>query len=306
MQVSIAYMAVLLIWSTTPLGIVWSSESIPPSLAVMLRMTLAVVLGCLIIFIRKIDLPMHKQALRLYAFSAIGIFGGMSFTYLSAQYIPSGVISLVFGLSPAFSALLTSKILNEPELSMTRKLAILLSFIGLGIVCANNVSFSSDSIYGYVFVLIAVILFSLSGVLVKSITLVIHPMATTVGALVFSLPLFILNWFLLDGSMNISEWELKSLLATVYLGVFGSLIGFFAYFFVLQKLTASTVALITLVTPVIAITLGSIFNNEKIHVQLIIGALLIILGLAVYYWGENFIKKHQEKWLFNKKNIKNP
>ena len=42
MQVSIAYLVVLLIWSTTPLGIVWSSESINPTMAVLLRMLIAV------------------------------------------------------------------------------------------------------------------------------------------------------------------------------------------------------------------------------------------------------------------------
>ena len=79
--------------------------------------------------------------------------------------------------------------------------------------------------------MIAVFLFSLSGVLVKSVSLAIHPMATTVGALTVSLPLFIMSWLLLDGSIDISTWESRSIWATIYLGVFGSLIGFFAYFF---------------------------------------------------------------------------
>ncbi len=102
MQVSVAYMAVLLIWSTTPLGIVWSSESINPTMAVLLRMLIAVILGSMIIFIRNIELPWHKQAIRLYAFSALGIFGGMSFSYLAAGYLSSGILSLIFGLAPVF------------------------------------------------------------------------------------------------------------------------------------------------------------------------------------------------------------
>lgn len=291
MQVSVAYIAVLLIWSTTPLGIVWSSESINPTMAVLLRMLIAVVLGAMIIIIRKIELPWHKQAVRLYAFSALGIFGGMSFSYLAAGYLSSGILSLVFGLAPAFSAILARRILAEPKISTMKKLSMLLSFIGLGFVCADNFSLSGDSIYGFGFVLIAVFLFSLSGVLVKSVSLAIHPMATTVGALSMSLPLFIANWLLLDGSIDISQWQLRSIWATVYLGVFGSLIGFFAYFFVLQRLTASTVALITLITPVIALTLGAVLNDEVIHRQLVFGALLVILGLAIYHWGEVILRK---------------
>jgi len=295
MQVSVAYLAVLLIWSTTPLGIIWSSESINPTMAVLLRMVIAVVLGGMIIFIRNIDLPWHKQAIRLYSYSALGIFGGMSFSYLAAGYLSSGILSLTFGLAPVFSAILARRILAEPKISTLRKLSMLLSFVGLGVVCADNFSLSGDSIYGLVYVLIAVFLFSLSGVLVKSISLAIHPMATTVGALTLALPLFILNWLLLDGNLDISEWQSRSIWATIYLGVFGSLIGFFAYFFVLQRLTASTVALITLVTPIIALTLGAVLNNEIINSKLVFGALLVILGLAIYHWGDAISSKYKQK-----------
>lgn len=291
MNIPVAYLSVLLIWSTTPLGIVWSSETINPTMAVLLRMLIAVLLGSLIIVIRKIDLPWHKKAIRLYSFSALGIFGGMSFSYLAAEYISSGVLSLAFGLAPAFSALLARRILAEPKISTVRKLAMFLSFIGLALVCSDNFSLKGDSIYGLVFILTAVFLFSLSGVLVKSISLAIHPLSTTVGALIVSLPLFTINWLLLDGSIDINSWQLKSIWATLYLGVFGSLIGFFAYFFVLQKLTASTVALITLITPVIALSLGAVFNDEVITDKILLGAFLVIFGLATYNWGELLINK---------------
>ncbi|MEY8214144.1 MAG: DMT family transporter [Colwellia sp.] len=291
MQVPVAYLAVLLIWSTTPLGIIWSSESINPTMAVLLRMLIAVVLGSAIIFFRKIELPWNMQAIRLYSYSALGIFGGMSFSYLAAEYLTSGVLSLVFGLAPMFSAILARRILAEPKTSLLKKIAMLLSFAGLAFVCADNLSLDGDSIYGLAYILIAVFLFSLSGVLVKSISLAIHPMATTVGSLLLALPLFLINWLLLDGSLDISQWQLRSIWATIYLGVFGSLIGFFAYFFILQRLTASTVALITLITPIIALTLGANLNNEIINSKLIFGALLVILGLSIYYWGENVCKK---------------
>ncbi|PHR84817.1 MAG: EamA family transporter [Colwellia sp.] len=295
MQVPVAYLAVLLIWSTTPLGIVWSSETINPTMAVLLRMLIAVVLGSLIIFITGIELPWHKKAIRLYSFSALGIFGGMAFTYLAAGYLSSGVLSLSFGLAPVFSAILARRILAEPKISTLRKLSMLLSFIGLALVCADNFSLKGDSIYGLLFILTAVFLFSLSGVLVKSISLAIHPLSTTVGALIISLPLFIANWLLLDGSVDMSHWELRSIWATIYLGIFGSLIGFFAYFFVLQRLTASTVTLITLITPIIALSLGAVFNNEVISNKILLGAFLVILGLTIYHWGELLMNKLQIK-----------
>jgi len=296
MSVPIAYFAVLLIWSTTPLGIVWSSESINPSMAVLLRMLIALVLGTLVIKARAITLPWDKKALKLYSFSAIGIFGGMLFSYMAAGYLSSGILSLVFGLSPVISAILARKILAEPKISSIKKLSMLLSLAGLAIVCSDNFTLENDAIYGLIFVFLAVFFFSLSGVLVKSVSLVIHPLATTVGALSVATPLFFFSWLILDGSLPVEQWQAKSIFSTLYLGVFGSLIGFYAYFTVLQKLTASTVTLITLITPVIALMLGASLNGELISNTLLIGAFMVLLGLSIYHWGEMlsnkvFIKK---------------
>ncbi|HCM47010.1 MAG TPA: EamA family transporter [Colwellia sp.] len=285
MSVSIAYLAVLIIWSTTPLGIVWSSESINPSLAVLLRMLVALLLGALVIKVRNINIPWHKQALTLYTYSALGIFGGMLCSYLASTYLSSGIISLVFGLSPVISALLAKKILAEPNISRIRKISMAISLVGLAIVCSDNFNLADDNIYGVIFILLAVFFFSLSGVLVKSVSLAIHPLATTVGALTVATPLFLMSWLLLDGSLPIDTWQAKSLWATLYLGIFGSLIGFYAYFTVLQKLSASNVTLITLITPVVALTLGAVLNGEVINNKLIIGAFMVLLGLSIYHFG---------------------
>lgn len=285
MSVSIAYLAVLLIWATTPLGIVWSSESINPSLAVLLRMLIALILGVLVIKLRKIHIPWHKQALTLYTYSALGIFGGMLCSYLAATYLSSGIISLVFGLSPVISAVLAKKILAEPNITGIRKVSMAISLSGLAVVCSDNFNLADDGIYGVIFILLAVFFFSLSAVLVKSVSLAIHPLATTVGALSVATPLFLLSWLLLDGTLPVDTWQAKSIWATLYLGVFGSLIGFYAYFTVLQKLSASSVTLITLITPVIALTLGSVLNGEVINDKLLLGAFMVLLGLTIYHFG---------------------
>ena len=291
MSVPAAYLAVILIWSTTPLGIIWSSESVSPTLAVLLRMFIATVLGYFIIRVRNIHLPWHKKSLRLYSFSALGIFGGMLFSYMAAITLSSGLMSLIFGLSPIFSGVLAQKFLAEPKLSIIRKLSMLISLTGLAIVCSGSISINSNSQMGLMYILIAVFLFSCSGILVKSIKLTINPVATTVGSLIVSLPLFFLTWMLMDGTLPIHQWQAKSLWSILYLGVFASLLGFVAYFYVLQKLSATTVALITMMTPVLAMTLGSYLNNEIISLDLILGAFLVMVGLTIYHWGDRIFVK---------------
>jgi drug/metabolite transporter (DMT)-like permease len=224
------YLLVVLIWSTTPLGIVWSSETVHPTMAVLLRMLIAVVLGAIVIVYKKIEVPTHKTALKLYSYSALGIFGGMSSAYMAAQYLPSGIMSLIFGLAPLISGLIARKILDEPRFSGLRKIALTIAFFGLAVVCSDTLIVAKDNWLGLIYILAAVIFFSLSGVLVKSVKLDINPLSTTIGALTLTLPGFIAVWLIFDGSLSVEQWQPRAVYSILYLGVFGSLIGFVGYY----------------------------------------------------------------------------
>ncbi|WP_428636723.1 DMT family transporter [Shewanella sp.] len=293
--VPVSFMAVVLIWSTTPLGIVWSSETVHPTMAVLLRMVIALLIGGLIILFSNIRLPWNRTAFKLYAFSAIGIVGGMLLSYFAARYLASGTMSLLFGLSPLISGLLAQRLLGEPKFGVMRIVALVLAFFGLGIVCSAKLALGSEAWVGLVLVLCAVFLFSLSGVLIKTVELAIHPIASTVGALIFSTPLFALAWLLFDASLPIDTWWVRSIAAIFYLGIFGSLIGFIGYFYILQHLNASTVALVTLITPVFAMTLGALVNQEHISQTLMIGAGFVLAGLGLYQWGDKLLARRRAK-----------
>ena len=291
MSVILAYIVVVLIWSTTPLGIVWSSDSVSPSLAVLARMVIGTCFALSFLVIKRISLPMHKQAWLLYGYSGIGIFGGMMFSYLAAQSLPSGMMSLIFGMAPILSGLLAQKILHEAKFGRYRKWALLIALSGLALSCSDTLTSGHMSLKSLFYISMGVFFFSLSGVMIKSLTVSIHPLANTTGALLFSLPLFFICWWLMDGELNIDQWSLRASLSILYLGVFASFIGFVAYFYILQKLTASTVALVTMMTPVLALILGNLLNDEKIGPSLIAGAVLIIGGLALYQ--SSMAKKEQ-------------
>ncbi len=286
MPVQASYLFVILVWSTTPLGIVWSSTSLPPTLSVFLRMLIALILGAFVVAFSGVRVPWHKKACTLYLYSALGVLGGMLLSYLAAQTVPSGVISLMFGLSPILSGLLAQRLLGEARFSKMKMSALMLALVGLYLICSTQIEQLDLAPLGLLYVFLAVCCFSLSGVMIKRVELAIHPMATTFGALVFVTPMFALAWWLIDGSLGIEGWQARSVWATVYLGVFGSLLGFLAYFHVLQKLPPTTVALTTLITPGFALTLGAWLNHEALTASLIVGAAIIILSLALFQFGD--------------------
>lgn len=294
---AISFLIVVLVWSTTPLAIYWSSLTMHPMLAVSLRMSIALPVGIMLLWLLKIQFSWQRENLKLYCYSGIGLYGGMGFSYLSAVHIPTGLMSLIFGLAPIFSGFFAHKILNEHKFTRIKWLALGVSLIGLSSISNDNLLLSDHAWQGLVYILIAVLFFSISGVYVKKLTVTIHPLATTVGAIGFALPLYIITWLILDGHFEPTQWSQVSILSSLYLAFFGSLISFVCYYSILQKLTVASVSLVTLMTPVIALFLGNYLNNEAITPNMLLGSIAILSGLILYIWGDIWFRAYFEKRL---------
>ena len=100
MSVPAAYLGVILIWSTTPLGIQWSAQGASFSFAVMARMLIGLAICLLLLRVTRTVFPFTPAARQLYAISGLSLFVSMLLTYWGALHIPSGLISVIFGLSP--------------------------------------------------------------------------------------------------------------------------------------------------------------------------------------------------------------
>jgi len=108
-------------------------------------------------------------------------------------------------------------------------------------------------------------------------------MAITSGALMIVAPLFLLSWALFDGTLPLSVAP-RAGWSIIYLGVFGSVLGFNFYFYVIKRMEAGQIALITLITPVSALLLGQFLNGEKIQNGVWLGAACILCGLLSHQW----------------------
>ena len=284
MSVQAAYLGIILIWSTTPLAIQWSTQGTGFALAVFARMAIGVVVAALLVLIWRIRFPLHARARRAYLVGGLGLFGAMALTYWGARYVHSGLISVLFGLSPLMAAVLAAIFLGERALTPPRVAGMLLGALGLATIFIHGDSLGGEpALAGLAALLAAVFIYSGSLVWLKRIGDDSPPLATTVGTLTVSLPLFGLVWWFTDGQLP-AMVPPRSGAAIVYLGVFGSVIGFALYYYVIKHLETAKVALITLVTPVIALLLGHWLNGEEIGLRLWLGTALILLGLSVHQW----------------------
>ncbi|MDX1804223.1 MAG: DMT family transporter [Alcanivorax sp.] len=291
-----AYLVVIAVWATTPLGIKWSGEALAPMAAAGLRMAIAAVLGLVWLAVRKQSLPLHGRARLSYLAALPGIFGAMGCSYMGAAYLPSGLISVIFGLAPLLSGLMIQVLPGTTRLNGWHWGACLLGLAGLALVFDDSLVHLVDAGdpgargIGLLWVLAAVSLFAASGIAVQRVAAGLQPMQQTVGGLLLSLPCYGLAMVVSGQGLHFSG-DMRGLAAIVYLALFGSLLGFYCYFQILARLPAATVALVTLMTPVLALSLGSLLNGERLGATVLAGAALIVLALGLFLFGDRRVRR---------------
>lgn len=282
--VSAAYLGVVLIWATTPLAIKWSAEGAGPLFAVASRMVLGVLVCLALLALLRQPLRWHRAARLTYLAGGLGLWGAMTSVYWAARLIPSGLISVLFGLTPVVTGVLAALWLGERLLTPARLLGLGLGIAGLGIIFGLSLGAGTQGAWGLAAVLLSVHIHAASAVWVKRVGAGLGALEVTTGSLLVAVPLFTLGWLLLDGTWP-RDVPAQATWAIVYLGVFGSALGFILYFHVLARMAASRVALITLLTPVLALLIGMLANGEAIGIREIAGTGVILAGLAIYQWG---------------------
>jgi len=283
-SVPAAYLGVILIWSTTPLAIKWSSEGPGYLFGVSSRMVIGVVLCMLLMLVLRVRLPWHKDALLTYVAAGTGVFGAMTCVYWGSQYIPSGMVSVLFGLTPIATGAFAALWISESSFTPAKIVGMIAGIAGLTFIFGTGIELGPDAVFGILAVLASVVIHSWSAVWVKRIGAQIPAMATTTGALLFAVPFYIAMWLIFDDGWP-AQAPAHTVASIVYLGIFGSAVGFMLYYYALKHIEAGRMALVTLVTPVIALIIGMWLNNETIHNNVIIGTALILSGLLFYEWG---------------------
>jgi drug/metabolite transporter (DMT)-like permease len=290
LSVPVAYIGIILIWSTTPLAIQWSSNEVGFLFGITSRMILGVLGGLLVVGLFNIRLPWHKAARATYLAAGLGMFFAMTSVYWSAQFIPSGWMSVIFGLAPIITGVMATFWLAEQALTTSRVIGMLLGLAGLAIMLLGSQQLGQHAVYGIAGMVFSVTAYSASAIVVKRIAADIPALATTIGALSVTVPLLLLVYISTGASLP-AMVPPRAAIAIIYLGLVGSVLGFAMYYYVLRQVAATRVALITLITPVVALVLGHVLNGEALQTEALTGCATILSGLVLFEFGQKAGKR---------------
>ena len=283
MAVRLTYLLVILIWTTTPLAIKLGGDTLDPMAGLSLRIAIAFLVGSAICTIAGIAVLNIKRNGILYFVGSLGLFPNMALVYFSAEYISSGLIALMFGLLPFFTAILSKPILGKSSLLPRKVFAIILALAGLLFIFYDDAIMKDKAYIGLLLMLGSNLIFSVCTLWMKKINKVLNvpPFEQTLGSMAFSLPGMLITWFFVVGYEPL-QFSGVSMASLLYLSLFASLIGFAAYYHILNNMSVDTVALIPLITPITAMVLGVFVADETITRAMYIGAALILIALIIH------------------------
>jgi drug/metabolite transporter (DMT)-like permease len=239
------------------------------------------------LFLRARGAPMPKRihwrsALVIGAFLLVG---GNGFVTWSEQQVPSGVAALVVATMPLWMTLFDWLLFRGPRPGKRVAFGIVLGFVGIGLLIGPRLfdGASGVSMASWLILIMAPILWSLGSLHSRKSDLPDSVfMSTSMEMLAGGLLLLILGLITGEaGQLDIGQISTQSLLATLYLTIFGSIVAFTAYIWLLKSVQATRVSTYTYVNPVIAVSLGWLILSEPITPLMLAAAAIIIVAVVL-------------------------
>lgn len=221
-NIMMTYALLVFIWATTPLAIVWSVSDLHMLWALVLRFFIALPLAVILLLLLKVKFPHHLQAWHSYLAGSFSLIGSQIFTYLATAYLSSGIIALMFGLTPIMAGLI-GRFVFQLHLARIQWIGMTVSILGLGIICFGGETQHVHPL-GIVLMLFSVLTYTVSIFWVKKINAQVEPVAQATGSILVStiaaLCIVPFIWPFIPTSLP----SLKSIVALLYTVIMASLI----------------------------------------------------------------------------------
>jgi drug/metabolite transporter (DMT)-like permease len=287
--VIVSFLSIYVIWGSTYLAIRYAVETIPPLYTAGFRhLTAGTIL--LIWCIAKGLKPTRAQ---IRASVVIGFFFfllGHGLLHWAETIVPSGLASLLIAIEPIFVFLLSSAASRTWRLNGALLAGILLGLAGVGLLVYGSASdTASGSKLGAVAILVGALAWSIGIIYSRRSKLSGSPLLLSALSLLSGAVMLITVATIAGEAkgFSISQVTTKSWLALAYLILFGSVVAFTAYNWLLEHYSPTLVATHTYVNPVVAVLLGWAYGGEAITMKVAVAAAMVVGAVVLVDRGTN-------------------
>jgi drug/metabolite transporter (DMT)-like permease len=269
-------------WGTTYLGIRMALESMSPLVLVALRYTIS---GTLIVAAAWITGKRLPQGRELWITARNGIIvlaignGALAF---AEQWIPSGLAALFITISPFWLVGIEALVPGGESLHAPTIGGMVIGLAGAALLVSPAVrggSINHALLAGFLTLQFGCAGWSLGSILQKRQETTAHP-AVSGGVQQLATGLAVMVPALIVPG-NFFHWSNRGVLAVLYLVTFGSIVGYSAYIYAMDKLPVALVSVYNYINPIVAVALGWLFYREPFGLREAVAMAVIFAGVAM-------------------------
>lgn len=278
------YLITVLIWGSTWLAIKYQLGVVSPELSIAYRFGLAASILIVFSLIRRLPMRFDLKAHGFFALQGFFLFSlNYLLVYLAEGYLTSGLVAIIFSLIIITNVIFGSIFLRNPIRSKV-VLGAIFGMAGLAFVFwpeLSNLDLSSQKVLGMGLAFIATISASLGNVVSARNQRDGLPVIQTnaYGMLYGAFFMFLLALF--RGAQLEFDSSAGYILSLLYLAIFGSVIAFGSYLTLLGRIGLDRAAYVTVLFPIIALLLSTLFEGLQWGAAQLVGIGLVLLGNAV-------------------------
>jgi len=282
LKILAAFIAVYFVWGTTYLAIKVAIETIPPFLMMGMRSLIAGTVLYTWGRLRGDANVTRKELPSLILIGSLFFLIGHGMLAWAQQTVPSGVAALLVASEPIIIALFEPLFTREGRVGRRTVLGMLIGIGGIAVlVLPQGLNFENVNLLGSFGILIGASSWASGAIYSRVAKLPRSPLITGGMQLLFGGVLLIIMSFILGewSDFNFSDVVFRSWLGLMYLVVFGSIITFSAYTWLLTVTSATRISTHTFINPVIAVLVGWAFGGEALTKGMLFAAVLIIISV---------------------------
>lgn len=278
----IAYLSVCFFWGTAYVAIKIGVTDIAPLFFTSLRFTFAGTLLLLYALIKGIPFPKHpREYIQSAIIGLLILFGGPAFVGLASRYISAGAVSLIVASIPL--AIAVMQMLMFPKLRTANPriwLGLLIGFSGVAILIVSGGGDVKLDLRGVALALLSVILWSLGTLYSGTVRLRSH-MVVQSGLQMLFAGLGILAVSFVTGESHSLKVSSESLLALLYLIIFGSIVAYSAYLHIIKSWPLAKANTYAYINPMVAVFMGWLLLKEPITPSILLSMAVILAGVLL-------------------------
>lgn len=280
-----AFLTIYLIWGTTFLGIRIAVETIPPFMMAGLRFFLAGGIMLPILLARGGRFPslLHWRSAAIVG--GLMLVGGIGLLSAAEKRLPSGLAALVIATIPIWITLIAWLGFQGTRPGTQTFIGLGIGFAGAALlfVPALGTQAGGYDLGAMGLVLLGAIIFAIGSLYSRRAPLPADTRISTASEMLAGGVLLLLVSLIVGepARLDVASISLRSIVALAYLTVFGSIIGYTAYLWLLKTVEPAKVSTNFYVNPVIAVLIGGLVAGESVTASMVIAAVVILLGVGV-------------------------